>query len=75
MTQEQVKALNDMTFFGTFTVRDSKGTYSIRRTNGYWVLDWPSYSIDILYGVTIPTPDLIKLRYLYGEYLTKKISV
>lgn len=68
MTQEQVRALNEMTKFGRFTVTLSYGQVSIERDGGQWVLKYGSYQSIIHYGQPIEPAVKATLHSLYDEF-------
>jgi len=68
MTQEQVRALNEMTKFGPFTVTLSYGEVTLERDGGQWVLKYGSYQSIIHYGQPINSGVSATLHSLYDEF-------
>jgi hypothetical protein len=73
MTQEQVKALNDMTKGGgTYAIQVPDGLITLARNNGQWNLHYPNESITIHYGQEISDTNKFYLRMMYREWLQSK---
>jgi len=68
MTQEQVRALNQMTKGGSFTAKLTIGMVTLRRDGGQWVLQMPDNDIPIHYGKELSSYTKPYLRYLYNEW-------
>ena len=76
MTDKEIIALRRLTLFGTYTCEMSIGEVGlIPQVDGSYVLMYPTHIVGLYIDKDISPTDKNYLRYMYNEYLSKRMSI
>ena len=76
MTDKEVLALKRLTLRGPYECEMSVGEVRlIPQVDGSYVLEYPSYNVHLYIDKDISPTDKTYLRYMYNEYLSKRMSI
>lgn len=76
MTDKEILALQRLTLRGPYECEMSIGEMRlIPQVDGSYVLQYPSYNVHLYIDKDISPTDKTYLRYMYNEYLSKRMSI